>query len=123
MGIKALSKVIDAWYTPESERTEEDDDEITSNPNPTRFKLRPLTPPQLESVMQSQPGVGIVVPISRYSEVLKMGLIDWENFTEENGKELKPNFTNHHLIPQKIRMELGSEIIDISQIDEEDSKN
>lgn len=113
MAISALKKIAPSWYTPEAER---------GSNNPTRFKLRPLTPPEMESVFE-QVGDGFGVPPKNYSTVLKLGITDWETFDDENGKALKCSPVNHQRIPAAIRFELAVEILGMSQMDEEELGN
>lgn len=115
MAIHALRGIAAEWYTPGSEEGEE---------NPTRFKLKPLTPPQLESVMDLSATGNISIPLKNYGEVLKMGLVDWENFNDpEMDQPIKAGITNHHRIPSTIRIELGAEIISRSSLSGDQGKN
>ncbi len=115
MSITALKKIVPDWFTPSSEKDGDD---------PTKFKIRALTSPQLEDVFEFVQGQGLGVPPRNYSRVLKHGLVDWtDNFCDENDKKLKSNFTNHDRIPFGIRSELVGEIIVRSQLDEDDSGN
>ena len=114
MAIKALRGVSVEWYTPEDQR---DDD------SPTKFLLKPLTPPELEQVMEALPDGSIGIPISNYSRVLKLGLKDWENFTDDEDKPIKATFVNHYRIPQQYRIELGAQILALSHLSGEDAGN
>lgn len=115
MAIHALRGVAAEWYTPSSEEGED---------TPTRFKLKPLTPPQLESVMELSAVSGISIPLKNYGEVLKLGLVEWENFDDpETGAPVKVSFSNHHRIPSTIRIELGAEIISRSSLSGDQEKN
>lgn len=113
MAIRALSGVSEEWYTPKSEEGED---------KPTRFKFRPMTPSQRESVMDVM-GDDIGIPVKNYAQVLKMCLVDWENFEDESGNQVKCTWTNHNKIPSNIRLELGAHIIISSMIDGEQEKN
>lgn len=116
MAITALNKVSPAWYTPECEREEE---------APTKFKLRPLTPAERESVMDVMDAEGnLGIPPKNYGKVLRIGLLDWENFNDpETGKPMKASPVNHPRIPGDIRLELASEILIRSGLSEEEQKN
>lgn len=113
MAIKALSKVAPDWYTPESEKN--------SN-SPTRFMLRPLTPPEKESVMEFSSN-NFVIPPHNFGKVLAMGLQDWENFNDDQGQKIKCSIANHPRLPGDIRMELANEILIRSNISEDEEKN
>lgn len=108
MAIKPLRGIVSEWYTPDSEKDEE---------APTRFKLKPLTPPQMEGIMEILPSGGIGIPIKNYSQILKMAIEEWENF------DAKCVFTNHDKIPQEVRIELGARVIEISQLSEDELGN
>lgn len=113
MPITALNKVSPSWYTPESEKKEK---------KPTRFKLKPLTPPEMESIYTATE-MGLGIPPANYGQVLKMGIVDWENFLDENGRDIKCKWTEHHRIPGDLRFELAMEVIDRSQISGDESGN
>ena len=113
MTIKALSKLAPEYYTPESEK---------ESANPTRFKLRPLTPAEKESVTVYENGQ-FQIPPRNYGQVLRMGLVDWDNFLDNRDKPVKCTFVNHDRIPSEIRLELAGEILTRSNIDEDEEKN
>ena len=114
MALTALSKVAPEWYTPESEKEEE---------QPARFRLQPLTPPQLEEVFEPDATGNIAIPLRNYGRVLRYGLTDWEQVSDANGKPLKCTPFNHTRIPTSLRIDLAGEILARSQVSEEDKKN
>lgn len=114
MAIQALSGVAESWFTPESEKGEE---------KPTRFKCKPMTPSQRENVMEYLDGGSIGIPIKNYAQILKMCIVDWENFSDVKGNPVKCSFTNHDKIPATLRMELAAHIIVESMVSEEQEKN
>lgn len=115
MSIKAIdsNKLTPSWYTPESERGEE---------NPTRFKLRPLTPPEKESVTVFENGE-LSIPPRNFSQLLRMGVVDWEHFEDEKGNELECIPSNHSRITSDLRFELATEIIIRSELSGSERKN
>lgn len=112
--IRGIKKVAPTWYTPIAEEDEE---------MPTRFKLRPLTPPQLESCLVTSGSGGFSFPPSKYSEILRYGLVEWDGFTDEDDVVIECHPRNHHRIPMRIRMELAGELLVMSQLTEDDQKN
>ena len=115
MALNALSKVAPQWYTPDDEKGDD---------QPARFRLRPLTPPQLEEVFEIDASGNINIPLEHYGRVLRNGLVDWENVNDpETGKPFKCTAFNHARLPSPLRMELAGEIIAASQITEDDKKN
>lgn len=112
--IHALKKVAPTWYTPVAEEDEE---------SPTRFKLRPLTPPQLELCLVASPSGGFLFAPSKYSEILRYGLVEWDGFTDEDDVSIECHSRNHYRIPMDTRMELAGELLIMSQLTEADRKN
>lgn len=112
--IHGLKKVAAVWYIPESEKDEA---------CPTRFKLRPLTPPQLESCLVVSAQGGFSFPPSKYNEILRYGLVEWEHFTDDMDAEIECHSRNHDRVPMNFRMELAGELLVMSQLTEDDRKN
>ena len=114
MAITALCKVNPFWFTPESEKEED---------KPTRFRLKPLTPAEYEACMQITDGGALQIPPSSYDTVLRYGLIDWENFPDQDGAALKFSRANFSRIPSVNRIEIAGEILAASMLTEEEAKN
>ncbi len=115
MSINALTKIAPTWYTPESEKDSDD---------PTRFKIRPLTPPERESVTELDDDGSFNIPPKNFGQVLRLGVVDWENFNDaETGKPIKFSYTNHWRIPWEIRLELAGQILISSQLSGDEEKN
>ena len=115
MAIQALRGIAAEWYTPSNEEGED---------SPTRFKIKPLTPPQLESVMVLSDAGNITIPLKNYREVLKMGLVDWENFNDPDSEQpIRVGLANQDRIPSTIRIEIGAEIISRSSMSGDQEKN
>lgn len=113
MAITALNKITATWYTPEDQKEEE---------RPARFKLRPLSPSELESVMEVT-NEGLGVPPKNYGQVLKLGLTDWENIDDTNGRPIKHKWTEHNRLNNALRFELTMKILDGSELTEEEVGN
>lgn len=126
MAIRALSKVTPEWYVPEEEYDikKKRGKEVDRKPKEgaTRFHLRPLTPPEKEKATEFN-GIQFVIPVRNYDMVLRMGVVDWENFIDTNGKPLKFSVHNIQLIPSSLRLELAGEILLRSQLMENEAKN
>ena len=112
MTLKALSKIAPDWYTPDGQK---------DKPNPTRFKIRPLTPPEYESLLEVE-GINFVIRPGRYADVLRMGLVDWENFSDENDQPVSHSIADHARIPGPIRIELATTILIRSRLTPEEKK-
>lgn len=112
MSIKPREDFTAEWYTPASEKDEEE---------PTRFKLKPLNSVQTDYALDGATygEKGELIDLSPKGKItaLGAGLVDWENF------DCKFKVTNIHKIPWVIRQELAMEIITNSVISEDDSKN
>lgn len=113
--IKAQSIGIgSSWYTPAQDESE----------TPTRFKLKRLTPPEMEQVMEVGEDGGIGFHPKHNKLVLKLGIQDWENFDDpDTGTPIKCSFPNHTRIPLATRSELVGEIFVRSQLSEGEAKN
>ena len=130
MAIKAVEGLVPVWYVPASEKIKEADDEGNEKeviaPDATEFKLKPLNREQMDVVLEgaSQTEAGNLKLNSRgIGYALRYGLVDWKNFTDSQGREIKcthPNFTK---LPWGIGIELAGEIVNQSFMSEEDSKN
>lgn len=113
MPLIATSGVAPEWYTLEG--YEEDS-------KPPKFQLRPLTPPEREQVMDWY-GTDFVVPIRNWDRLLKMGVLGWENFTDEHGKDIPFEAQNFKRIPEPARMELAGRLMYLCRLQDEDAKN
>jgi len=111
--LKALKKVAPEWYTPVSQEKEE---------KPARFKIRPLTPPERESLLESD-GIFFVIRPAKYADILRMGITDWENMVDENEQPVEHKTIEHSRIPGPIRIDLALEILNRSRLQDEETKN
>lgn len=111
--LHALKKVAPTWFTPASQEKEE---------KPTRFMIRPLTPPERESVMEMGVMQFVIHP-GRYADVIRMGVSGWENMLDENNEPLEYKSSEHWRIPGDIRIDLALEILNRSRIEDEETKN
>ena len=120
MAITAISAIKADWYTPESERDEEETKR-------TRFKLQPLDGTQYLDVMaqvNTTPNGDIQMSGYGLRMAAKWGVVGWENFADpETGKEMKFNAFTVARIPPVILKELVSEIMDRSELGEIQVKN
>ena len=117
MEITAISKLTTADYIPENDK---------ESSEPTAFKLKPLNGMQYMEVIAelktdengeaSLTGKGLGLAI-------KFGLAGWDNFCDEDGKNLKFNRLNIVKIPPIILTELAGEIINRSEVGAEERKN
>ena len=117
MAITAISKLTTADYIPERNKDIGD---------PTVFKLKPLSGRRYMEIMPelktdengetSVSGKGLWMAI-------KFGLVGWDNFYDEDGKELKFNMINIEKIPPVTLIDLAGEIINRSEVGAEERKN
>jgi len=117
MAIVAQAKVLESDYIIESDRDSE---------TPTIFKLKPMDGQQYMGVMaeanMDQDGM-MTFSERTMKNTLRYGLVGWNNFPDEEGKEVKFSRHNFGRIPVTELTELFSEIIRISSISEDESKN
>lgn len=116
MAIKPIENLTPTWFTPESEKDAE---------KPTRFLLRPLNGEELDQVMHgaSFKDGGMSLTPDGIRAALRFGIKDWENFEESSGRAVKCSFPNHAKLPWSVRLMLAIEIINRSQLTEEEEKN
>lgn len=117
MAITAISKLTAEDYIAQSDREDE---------SPTRFRLRPLNGLQyMEVISELSRGDDGQLRISGKGMklALQYGLVGWSNFRDSDGKEIKFNPVNVEKIPPVILSELAGEIINRSEIGEDERKN
>lgn len=117
MAITAITKLAVADFVP--------DREIGAD-LPATFRLRPLTGPQYlemisEMVRDSEGQTRLSGRGLR--RVIEWGLVGWSNILDENGQPFKFSQQNVALIPPLVLSEIASEIINRSEIGEEQEKN
>ncbi len=116
MAIQALKGIVSSWYTPDQDDAEED---------PTRFMLSAVNSEHLDIITEDATISDGVVRLTargvRYA--LRYGIEDWENFIDEQKKEIPFSLDNFKIIPWGIRRNLASEIVNRSFLLETERKN
>lgn len=111
MGLQALNIGAREWFTPAGQ-----DDE-----NPTRFEVQGLTGSQQAMLAPEIAEVGerdFILPGRAVHLLLRYGLIDWDNFCDDNGP-VKFNgdaTANQDRIPYDLQAQIASHIFQISQM-------
>ena len=114
MAIKATTGLVPHWYTPASE---EDDD------NPASFEITPLKSPQIAGLQSEfDRATGEISGRGLY-EAAKMGVTNWKNVNDHEGKALPFSRANIDVIPYQVLVELGGEVLASSFLTGEDEKN
>lgn len=117
MAIVASGKLTESTYIIEEDRDDEE---------PTTFKLKPMDGQQYMGVMAegNLDNDGMMSFSERtMKQTLRYGLVGWDNFNDAEGKAVKFSRMNFGRLPVTVLTELFSEIINISSLSEEDSKN
>jgi hypothetical protein len=114
MAIKATTGLVPEWYTP---KIEEDADD------PASFELTPLKAPQIAGLQGEFSRVTGEISGKGLYEAAKIGITDWKNFNDHEGKPLKFSKSNIDVIPYNILIELGGEVLANSFLTGEDEKN
>lgn len=111
MGL-SLRKLTAVWYVPEDYKGED---------NPPRFKIRPLNSEEYADIAMgaTDTGDGVSIGSSGIKKAVRAGLVDWENIGENEPFSL----SKISLLPTDIYMEVASEIISISSLQENEIKN
>lgn len=115
MKITALENFTPRWWTPPGQDAEP----------AVEFKIQPLDGEQYAEVAQH---VTVDDGQMRFGSAatkaaLKFGLVGWRHFSTASGLELEHLVSNHRLIPFEVRAAIFAEILDISNLDEEQEKN
>ena len=117
MAITVRKKLGSSWFTPESEKDEE---------QPAKFKLKELNREQLDDAMNDAKfeanGTFRLSPQGTRS-ALKNGLEEWESVEDEDGANLKCTFVNHRYLPWAMGQELAAKIVMKSMLGEDETKN
>jgi len=117
MAITASAPITEVEYIVEDDREDE---------NPTRFKLKPMDGQQYMGVMADgnidQDGL-MSFSERTMKNTLRYGLVNWDNLHDAEGKAIKFSRLNFGRLPVGVLTELFSEIIRLSSLSEDDSKN
>lgn len=97
-------KVSPVWFTPSSQEDEE---------TPVEFRIKPLTSPRLLEVLQKQD----------LNMAIMYGLVDWRNYVNKAGHDIKFRLSKLDGIPADILSEIANEIINNSRLTEDEQKN
>lgn len=117
MAIIVKKQLGSSWFTPESEKDEE---------QPAKFKLKELNREQLDDAMNGATFTdtgNIRLSPQGTRSALKSGLEEWSGITDEEGGDLKCTFVNHRYLPWAIGQELAAEILTKSMMGESETKN
>ena len=114
MTIKARTGLLPEWYTPVSE---------TGSTAPARFKLRPMTGPEVLDIRAYYIAETRKITGSGVSQALASCLIDWENVTDDTGATLPYSQDNISALPPQILQELVNKLVAISRLTEAERKN
>lgn len=112
MSITALTGLVPEWFTPESQKDEDD---------PARFKVKPLDSKQMVEIQQFHTDAGIAA--EGLYRAMEISILEWENVFDAQGKKLKCTRHNVKAIPIEIIAEVGAHAISVSFITEDDEKN
>lgn len=116
MAIVAMTGIVDDDYICRKDQDSE---------SPTIWKLRPLNGFKYMEVMTElvRTDEGFKITGKGLGLAVKHGLVGWENFKDQNGKELKFNSINITKIPAVVLGELADRVIEISELGDEQTKN
>jgi len=117
MAIIAQAKITEMDYIIEDDRESE---------SPTVFKIRPLDGQQYMGVMAEANMTSdgdMTFSESTMKKTLRYGLTGWNNFPDADGKDVKFSRVNFGRIPVEGLTELFSEIIRVSSMSEDETKN
>lgn len=110
MAIVGITDLAPYWFTPTQEESE----------TPTRFKLKPLDGFETLEV-SAEVGARRVAAAQKLA--VKYGLVDWENFCDESGNNIKFSRENFRLLPVGAIAEIAVQVINGATLDKEQKKN
>ena len=113
MSITALTGLVPEWFTPDSQKGEDD---------PARFKVKPLDSKQMVEIQAHHKESGGIAAEGLY-RAMEISILEWENVNDDNGKPLKCTRHNVKAIPIEVIAEVGAHAISVSFLNEEDEKN
>lgn len=117
MAIIAQAKITEHEYIIEDDRDSD---------NPTKFRLQPMDGQQYMGVMAeaNMDDDGMMsFSETTMKKTLKYGLIGWSNFVDEDGKDVKFSRNTVGRVPVTVLTELFSEIIRMSSVSDDETKN
>ncbi len=108
-----LRGLTSEWYTPDSQKGEDE---------PARFKLRPLTAPEMAEVsLHFEKGAGVRAP--GLIKAAKFGTQDWENVKNTDGKPLRVTPNNVERLDFELLCEIGAEVVNLNSMEDDETKN
>lgn len=120
MSLRALVGIEPEWWTPETQKNDDNGDPADS---PASFHLWPLTGPQMLEVQEFFDFENQTIKGPGLLRACKYGLRNWRNIVDHTGKDVV--FTRNALdkLPAEVLAGAGAQIIANSVIDEEAEKN
>lgn len=116
MSIRALDGISPEWYTiPDQEECGEEDK--------AQFRIWPLTGPQLLEVNQHFELETSTIAGPGLYLAFKLGCKDWRNIKDRRDEEMKFSKLNFDYIPPQVLAQVGSRIVKISMLTEEELGN
>lgn len=114
MTIKAVGKLVPEWFTPEDQEKED---------SPARFKIKALNGIEKAEAMNNLriEGDKMHLNFQGVLSVLKNGLLDWEEISDEKGP-VNYSYDNLNVLPGEYHMQVAKAILDKSEVSEETKK-
>lgn len=115
MGLKALNLGAPVWFQPDAVEGEDS----------ARFKIRGMDGLQQLQVSEEIKTTddGLSVSGHGITQVIKFGLLGWENFTDDEGRDLAFTPENVRRIPLRFLSKISAEIFRLSSLSGEQQKN
>jgi len=114
MGLQARAKVEPTWFTPEDQE---------GDPQPSRFKVRPLTAGEQAEVLATMQASGGRATAVTFRECFVRGVIEIENVTNSEGKAIR--YAQQMITTDLLDTinDVGAHIFNISFLTEDERKN
>ncbi len=111
--MKALTGLVPEWFKPKT--LEEGDD--------AEFEVSPVTQRQLAEIQNHYDMDANHMQPTGFYLAFEMGCTNLRNVTDAEGKDLPFSLRNLGTIPIKVAMEVGAQVVNVSNLTEEERKN
>lgn len=111
--MRALTGLVPEWFKPNG--LDEGDD--------AEFEVSPVTQRQLAEIQNHYDMDAMRMNPTGFYLAFEMGCTNWRNVKDAEGKELSFSLSKLGTVPIKIAMEVGAQVVNVSNLTEDDRKN
>ncbi len=111
--MKALTGLVPEWFKPKN--LDEGDE--------AEFEVSPVTQHQLALIQNHYDMTALTMKPTGYMLAFEIGCTNWRGVVDMDGKEFPFSVRNLTKVPIKIAMEIGAQVVNVSNLTEDDRKN